>query len=64
MEQIQYIPALREFEDLSLRAISEKTGHHFDTVKKYVEKNDWNAEIKPRKVHDSKLDPLKPDLLK
>lgn len=60
MERIQYITALREFEDLSLRAIAEKTGHHFDTVKKYVEKDDWNAEIKPRKQRDSKLDPLKP----
>ncbi|MFZ5610957.1 MAG: IS21 family transposase [Bacillota bacterium] len=60
MERIQYITALREYEDLSLRAISEKTGHHFDTVKKYVEKDDWNAETKPRKMRESRLDALKP----
>lgn len=60
MERIQYITGLREYEGLSLRAISERTGHHFDTIKKYVEREDWNEEIKPRKQRESKLDPLKP----
>ncbi|MHC1694060.1 MAG: hypothetical protein AB9835_02035 [Eubacteriales bacterium] len=60
MERIQYITALRKYDELSLRALQKKTGHHFDTVKKYVERDDWYAEIKPRKMRESKLDALKP----
>jgi transposase len=45
---------------MSLREIAKKTGHHFNTVKKYVDKENWNAEYKARKVQASRLDPLKP----
>lgn len=60
MERIQYITGIDQFEGLSLRGICKKTGHHFDTVKKYVDQDSWNEEIKPRKKRESKLDPLKP----
>ena len=60
MEKQVYLTNLREFEGLSLRKISDRTGHHFDTVKKYVDKEDWNKEYKPRKQRESLLDPLKP----
>ena len=60
MGQIQYITGIENYEGLSLREISRKTGHHFNTVKKYVNCDNWNHEIKPRKERGSKLDPLKP----
>jgi transposase len=60
MERIQYITGIDQFEGLSLRGICKKTGHHFDTVKKYVDCDNWNEEIKPRKARESKLDSLKP----
>ena len=60
MGQIQYITGIDTFEGLSLRAICRKTGHHFDTVKKYVDCDNWNEEVEPRKEQVSKLDPLKP----
>ena len=60
MGQQQYITGLEKFEGLSLREISKRTGHHFNTVKKYVDKENWNEETKPRKERSSKLDELKP----
>ena len=63
MRERNYINDLSEFEGLSLRAIAEKTGHHFDTVKKCVDAEDWNQAVrpsKPRKQRESPLDVLKP----
>lgn len=60
MERIQYITGLDQYEGLSLREISRRTGHHFNTIKKYIDRYNWNEEIKPRKPRGSKLDPLKP----
>lgn len=60
MKRQNYISNLREFEGKSLREIAEQTGHHFNTVKKYADKEDWNKEYKPRKTRVTKLDPLKP----
>lgn len=60
MERIQYITGLDQYEGLSLREISRRTGHHFNTIKKYIDRDNWNEEIKPRKPRGSKLDPLKP----
>jgi phosphoribosyl-ATP pyrophosphohydrolase len=54
-----YLENLSEYEGMSLREISEKTGHHFNTVKKYVDKEDWNIGYKARKERTSKLEPLK-----
>ena len=59
LDRQKYIKNLEQYEDLSLREIAKKTGHHFNTVKKYAEKTDWNAEKKARKSQGTKLDPLK-----
>ena len=42
MEQIYRIKNLRKFEGKSLRSLSKITKHDFSTVKKYVEKEDFN----------------------
>ena len=60
MNKQSYLSNLREYEGKSLREIAAQTGHHFNTVKKYADKEDWNKEYKPRKERVSKLEPLKP----
>jgi transposase len=62
MDKQNYLSNLSRFEGLSLRKISERSGHHFNTVKKYVDKEDWNEQYSPRKDRGSLLDPLKPVL--
>ena len=59
LDRQKYIGNLEQYEGMSLRGIAKKTGHHIQTVKKYVEKEDWNAEYKPRKERESKLSPLR-----
>lgn len=59
MEEQSYITALREIEGRSLRDIASHTGYHFNTVKKYADKEDWNMEYRPRRQRKSGLDPLK-----
>ena len=59
MEKQSYLSNLSQFEGLSLREIAKRSGHHFDTVKKYVDKEDWNEGYKPRKERASLLEPLK-----
>jgi len=46
MEGQNYIVALREIEGRSLRDIAEHTVYHFNTVKKYADKEDWNMEYR------------------
>ena len=60
MDETNYVTVLQKFEGLSIREISRRTGYHFNTVKKYIDCEDWNLEIKPRKQRASRLDPLKP----
>ena len=60
MGQIKYITGLEKYEGLSLREICKRTGYHFNTVKKYIDKENWNEEIKPNKERKSKLDEVKP----
>ena len=60
LERQSYISNLDRYEGKSLRKIAEQTGHHFNTVKKYVDKEDWNTEYKPRKQRKSLLEPLYP----
>ena len=60
VERQNYLSNLSDFEGMSLRAIAKKSGHHFNTVKKYVDREDWNKEYRPRTERPSKLDPLKP----
>ena len=58
MDRQKYIKNLEQYERMSLRSIAKKTGHHIQTVKKYVEKEDWNAEYKMRKEQATKLSAL------
>jgi transposase len=60
MDKQNYLSNLSRYEGKSLRAIAKKSGHHFNTVKKYVDREDWNSEYTPRKERVSLLDPLKP----
>jgi transposase len=60
VEKQNYMSNLDQFEGLSLRAISKRSGHHFNTVKKYVDKDDWNEGYKVRKERESLFEPLKP----
>ena len=41
----------------TLRGISSETGHHFNTVKKYAEKENFNLELNPGKSKPRKLTP-------
>jgi len=62
MEKQNYLSNLSKFEGMSLRAIAKRSGHHFNTVKKYIDREDWNKEYKPRTERPSLLDPLKPTI--
>ena len=44
MAQVQYIKDLYENEEKSLREISRITGHSFETVQKYAQKENWNED--------------------
>ena len=59
MEQVYSIRNLKKFEGKSLRKISQITGHDFETVKKYVEKEDFNQIIRPKQRRQGKLSPYK-----
>ena len=59
MEEQIYLFGQREFGGKSLNEIAKETGRHFNTVKKYADREDWNAEYKPRKLRASRLEPLK-----
>ena len=47
MAQIKYIKDLYENEEASLREICRRTGHSFETVKKYAQREDWWEEKLP-----------------
>ena len=47
MAQIQYIKDLYENEEKSLREISRITGHSFETVQKYAQKDNWSEDNLP-----------------
>ena len=47
MVQIQYIKDLYENEEKSLRDISRITGHSFETVQKYAQKDNWSEDNLP-----------------
>lgn len=48
MDQVYSIRYLRNHEGKSLRKIAKETGHDFQTVKKYVEKDDFNLNLRPK----------------
>ena len=47
MAQVQYIKDLYENEEKGLREISRITGHSFETVQKYAQKENWNEDNLP-----------------
>ena len=47
MAQIEYIKDLYENEEVSLREISRRTGHSFQTVQKYAYQDNWSVEQLP-----------------
>ncbi|MDD4431485.1 MAG: IS21 family transposase [Bacteroidales bacterium] len=59
MDQIQNIRFLRKFKGLSLRSVAKETGHHFETVQKYLEKDDFNLQLREKQQRKGKLDPFK-----
>lgn len=60
MDDIKYIKRLYEMEDCSIREIMRRTGYHYETVKKYLEMDDFNEPSYQAKDSSSLLDPLKP----
>ena len=60
VEKQTYLSGLSRYEGLSMREISERAGHDFRTVKKYVDREDWNEDRKTRKKRESGLDAVKP----
>jgi len=62
MDKQNYLSNLSRYEGLSLREIAQRSGHHFNTVKKYVDREDWNEAYTPRRERSSLLDPLKPTI--
>ena len=47
MAQIEYIKDLYENEEVSLREIARRTGHSFETVRKYAYQTDWSEDSLP-----------------
>lgn len=64
MEQVYRIKNLKKFEGKSLRKIAEITGHDFATVKKYVNKENFNLEIRPKQQRRGKLSPYRNIVMK
>jgi transposase len=59
MAQIQDIKFLRNHKVWSLRKVAKETGHRFETVKKYVDKDNFNLQLRERQHRKGKLEPFK-----
>lgn len=59
MAQIKDIRFLKNHKDMSLRSIAKETNHHFETVKKYVDKDNFNLQLRDKQHRKGKLDPYK-----
>lgn len=60
MDDIKYIRRMHDVEGCSIREIMRRSGYHYETVKKYLDMEDFNDSPKPPKELPSLLDPLKP----
>jgi len=58
MDEINHIKYLRDKKGQTLRGIARETGHAFETVKKYTEKQNFNI-VHHKQKRKSKLDPYK-----
>lgn len=55
---------MRKYEGKSMNEIAKVTGHDFRTVKKYIEKNDFNIREKPKRKRTGKLSPYEEEVKK
>ncbi|WP_162491027.1 transposase [Oxobacter pfennigii] len=60
MDDIKYIRRMHDVEGCSICEIMRRSGYHYETVKKYLDMEDFNDPPKPPKELPSLLDPLKP----
>lgn len=60
MEQIKYIRKCVLKKGESINSVAKKTGQDWRTVQKYVEKEDFNEQMRSKKKAKSKLDRFKP----
>ena len=60
MDDIKYIRRMHESEGVSIREIMRRTGYHYETVRKYLDMEDFNKPLNPPRELPSLLDPLKP----
>ena len=60
MDDIKYIRRMHDVEGCSIREIMRRSGYHYETVKKYLDMEDFNNPPLPPKEVPSLLDPLKP----
>ncbi len=60
MDDIKYIRRMHDVEGCSIREIMRRSGYHYETVKKYLDMEDFNKPHYPSKELPSLLDPLKP----
>jgi transposase len=60
MDDIKYIRRMHDVEGCSIREIMRRSGYHYETVKKYIDMEDFNDPPQPPKEIPSLLDPLKP----
>lgn len=59
MANAQCIRELFFLKGMSISDIAEKTGFDRKTIRKYLEKDDWNEEVRVPQMKASKLDPYK-----
>ena len=51
MDDIKYIKRMYECEGISIREIMRRTGYHYETVKKYIDMNDFNVDCQHFLIH-------------
>ena len=59
MEQVKYIKKLFNNQGLSISEIIKKTGNSYETVRKYIDMEDFNERKGERKKKETKIDPVK-----
>jgi len=60
MDDIKYIRRMHDVEGCSIREIMRRSGYHYETVKKYLDMQDFNNPPQSPRELPSLLDPLKP----
>ncbi|NMB93802.1 MAG: IS21 family transposase [Flexilinea flocculi] len=60
MDEIKYLRRMHEREGCSIREIMRRTGYHYQTIRKYLNKDNFNKPIQVPAKRASLLDPLKP----